>query len=64
MVMFLVARDISEGMKTFLVFAQKGDLTGKMGGAFDSYTHSGESAQMIYDTLQHVIKQRWLIWGL
>jgi hypothetical protein len=27
-----------------------------MGGAFGSYTHSGESAQMIYDTMQFVYK--------
>jgi hypothetical protein len=31
-------------------------MVGKMGGAFGSYTHSGESAQMIYDTMQHVFK--------
>jgi flavodoxin len=49
-------RDITEGMKTFLFIAQKADLTGKMGGAFGSYTHSGESAQMIYDTMQYVFK--------
>ncbi len=49
-------RDITEGMKTFLFIAQKANLTGKMGGAFGSYTHSGESGQMIYDTMQHVFK--------
>ena len=49
-------RDITEGMKTFLFVAQKAGLAGKMGGAFGSYTHSGESAQMIYDTMQHVFK--------
>ncbi|MGD2270239.1 MAG: flavodoxin domain-containing protein [Desulfobacterales bacterium] len=49
-------RDITEGMKTFLFVAQKADLTGKMGGAFGSYTHSGESAQMIYDTMQYVFR--------
>jgi hypothetical protein len=27
-----------------------------MGGAFGSSTHSGESAQMIYDTMQFVFK--------
>ena len=49
-------RDITEGMKAFLFVAQKADLAGKMGGAFGSYTHSGESAQMIYDTMQYVFK--------
>jgi flavorubredoxin len=49
-------RDMTAGMKTFLFLAQKANLTGKMGGAFGSYTHSGESAGMIYDTMQHVYK--------
>ena len=49
-------RDMTAGMKTFLFLAQKANLTGKMGGAFCSYTHSGESGPMIYDTMQHVYK--------
>ena len=49
-------RDLTGGMKTFLFLAQKTNMTGKIGGAFGSYTHSGESAQMIYDTMQHVYK--------
>ena len=49
-------RDLTAGMKTFLFLAQKADMSGKVGGAFGSYTHSGESAQMIYDTMQHVYK--------
>ena len=49
-------RDLTGGMKTFLFLAQKANLVGKIGGAFGSYTHSGESAQMIYDTMQHVYK--------
>jgi flavodoxin len=49
-------RDMTAGMKTFLFLAQKANLTGKMGGAFGAYTHSGESAGMIYDTMQHVFK--------
>jgi flavodoxin len=47
-------RDITMGMKTFLFIAEKANLTGKIGGAFGSYTHSGESAQMIYETMQFV----------
>lgn len=49
-------RDMTAGMKTFLFLAQKANLVGKMGGAFGSYTHSGESVPMIYDTMQHVFK--------
>lgn len=49
-------RDLTGGMKTFLFMAQKLNMVGKIGGAFGSYTHSGESAQMIYDTMQHVYK--------
>ncbi|MCP4747448.1 MAG: nitric oxide synthase [Desulfobacteraceae bacterium] len=49
-------RDMTSGMKTFLFLAQKANLTGKIGGAFCSYTHSGESGSMIYDTMQHVYK--------
>ena len=49
-------RDITGGMKTFLFIAEKINMVAKMGGAFGSYTHSGESAQMIYETMQHVFK--------
>lgn len=49
-------RDITAGMKTFLFLAEKANLIGKIGGAFGSYTHSGESANMIYDTMLHVFK--------
>lgn len=49
-------RDMTSGMKTFLFMAQKANLTGKMGGAFCAYTHSGESGPMIFDTMQHVFK--------
>ena len=49
-------RDITGGMKTFLFLAEKANLVGKMGGAFGSYTHSGESAEMIYDTMLYVFK--------
>ena len=56
-------RDITEGMKTFLFSAKKADLIGKMGGAFGSYTHSGESSQMIFDTMQHVFKMEMVNLG-
>jgi flavodoxin len=49
-------RDMTAGMKTFLFLAEKVNLLGKIGGAFGSYTHSGESAQMIFDTMEFVYK--------
>jgi flavodoxin len=49
-------RDLTGSMKNFLFLAEKANLVGKIGGAFGSYTHSGESAQMIFDTMQHVFK--------
>ena len=49
-------RDMTAGMKTFLFLAEKANLVGKMAGAFGSYTHSGESAPMIFDTMQFVFK--------
>ena len=49
-------RSITEGMKRFLFMAEKANLVGKIGGAFGSYTHSGESGDMICDTMLHVFK--------
>lgn len=49
-------RDMTASMKTFLFLAEKVNLTGKIGGAFASYTHSGESGTMIFDTMLHVFK--------
>jgi len=49
-------RDMTAGMKTFLFLAEKAQLVGKMGGAFASYTHSGESGSMVYDTMLYVFK--------
>ena len=49
-------KDMTQGMKQFLFIAQKAGLEGKAAGAFGSHTHSGESAPMIYDTMEHVFK--------
>jgi flavorubredoxin len=49
-------RDMTAGMKTFLFLAEKASLLGKMGGAFGSYTHSGEAGGMVYDTMLYVFK--------
>ncbi len=47
-------RDMTEGMKRFLFLAKKADLKGKIGGAFGSYTHSGDAAKIIFDTMENV----------
>ena len=49
-------KDMTGGMKQFLFVAEAASLTGKMGGAFGSHTHSGEAAPMIFDTMQFVFK--------
>ena len=49
-------RDMIGTMKTFLFLAQKANLEGKMGGAFGSYTHSGDAPAIIFDTMEHVFK--------
>ncbi len=49
-------RDMTPGMKNFLFLAEKLNLVGKIGGAFGAYTHSGESASMVFDTMEFVFK--------
>jgi flavodoxin len=49
-------RDMAEPMKTFLFLARKANLEGKPGGAFGSYTHSGDAPAIIFDTMQYVYK--------
>lgn len=49
-------RDMTQGMKTFLFLAQKANLGGKVGGAFGSYTHSGDAPKLIFDTMEFVFK--------
>lgn len=49
-------RDMTANMKTFLFLAEKADLTGKVGGAFGAYTHSGDAPKYIFDTMEHVFK--------
>jgi flavorubredoxin len=43
-------------VETFLFIAQKANLQGKVGGAFGSYTHSGDAPKMIFDTMEYVFK--------
>ena len=41
-------------MKTFLFEMEKAELKGKVGAAFGSYGWSGESVQMMSDTMKHI----------
>ena len=50
-------------VETFLFLAQKVDLQGKVGGAFGSYTHSGDAAKMIFDTMEFVFKMNMVDLG-
>ena len=45
-------------VETFLFLAQKANLQGKVGGAFGSYTHSGDAPKMIFDTMEFVFKMK------
>jgi flavodoxin len=47
-------RDMTQGMKQFLFLAKEAGLEGKIGGAFGSYTHSGDAAAIIFDTMENV----------
>lgn len=49
-------RDMTANMKTFLFIVEKAGLNGKVGGAFGSYTHSGDAPKYIFDTMEHVFK--------
>ena len=49
-------RDMAEPMKTFLFLARKACLESQLGGAFGSYTHSGDAPSLIFDTMQYVFK--------
>lgn len=51
-------REMIGSMKTFLFLAHKAGLSGKVGGAFGSYTHSGDAARIIFDTMEHVFKMQ------
>ncbi|MEJ5378094.1 MAG: flavodoxin domain-containing protein [bacterium] len=51
-------RDMIGTMKTFLFLAHKAGLSGRLGGAFGSYTHSGDAAKIIFDTMEHVFKMQ------
>ncbi len=50
-------------MKTFLFLVQKANLEGKVGGAFGSYTHSGDAPNLIFDTMENVFKMEMIDLG-
>jgi len=49
-------RDMTNSMKTFLFLVDKAKPAGKVGGAFGSYTHSGDAPKLIFDTMEYVFK--------
>lgn len=51
-------RDMIGTMKTFLFLVQKAETKGKVGGAFGSYTHSGDAPRLIFDTMENVFKMK------
>ena len=56
-------RDMADPMKTFLFLARNANLEGKLGGAFGSYTHSGDAPAVIFDTMQYVFKMNMVELG-
>ena len=51
-------RDMTGNMKSFLFLAEKANLEGKPGGAFGSYTHSGDAPSIIFETMEYVFKMK------
>ena len=56
--------DLFSPMKTFLFKMEKADLKSKVGAAFGSYGWSGESVQMMSDTMKHIFKMNVMEPGL
>ena len=56
--------DLIGSMKTFLFEMEKADLKGKVGAAFGSYGWSGESTQMMTDTMKHIFGMNMIEPGL
>jgi flavodoxin short chain len=57
-------KDMIASMKTFLFEMEKADLKGKVGAAFGSYGWSGESVQMLVDTMKHIFEMNVIEPGL
>jgi len=56
--------DLIGSMKTFLFEMEKANLKGKIGAAFGSYGWSGESVQMMTDTMKHIFEMNVIEPGL
>jgi len=56
--------DLIASMKTFLFEMEKAALKGKVGAAFGSYGWSGESVQMMTDTMKHIFEMNVIEPGL
>lgn len=56
-------RDMIGTMKTFLFLVQKANLEGKVGGAFGSYTHSGDAPRLIFETMEKVFRMEMIDLG-
>lgn len=56
--------DLLPAMKSFLFDIRKINLKGKVGAAFGPYAWSGESVQMITDTMKHIFQMNVIEPGL
>jgi flavodoxin len=56
-------REMIGTMKAFLFLVQKAKLEGKVGGAFGSYTHSGDAPKQIFDTMDNVFRMEMINLG-
>jgi flavodoxin short chain len=56
--------DLLPAMKSFLFEIRKVNLKGKVGAAFGPYAWSGESIQMITDTMKHIFQMNVIEPGL
>jgi flavodoxin short chain len=56
--------DLLPAMKSFLFEIRKVNLKGKVGAAFGPYAWSGESVQMMTDTMKHIFQMNVIEPGL
>ncbi len=47
-------KDATDDMKNFLFMAKKGEVEGKLGGAFGSYSYIGNGPKIVHETMQYV----------
>lgn len=56
-------KEIAAGFKNWLFKAKNVGLEGKVGGAFGSHTHSGEAPEILFATMEHVLKMNMVGMG-